>query len=257
MNWNQDLVLEDGQTRTVGTDLTPIEVSLKGDTLTYRRQEYEDHESDSTVEKTFLMEGVRDRVRLSFRPVYPDRPVVFEPEDDLSVPCGQNGFFCLSVRMGVGIRIKRTDTLVEELLPRPRKNSYWGPPHNGLLSYRVVSSISTDPSSLVQSTDRATAVVPVYYLNRRQEGDAVTQCLVPLDELDIYRNPEGDLIFEVVQLTQSEEFYQEPDPLKRPPREMKTDLDFFLGAPVTSRSLFEKVREMPRLDSLTSMLLKR
>ncbi len=257
MKWMPELTLEQDETKTVETHLGPLTVRLEDDALHYSHPDFDDPEGEPPVEKIFLMDSLGDRVNLTFRPLYPDRPIVFKLDDTLTIPAGEDGFFVLTIPMAVGLVFQRTDTVLEELLPKPRKQTYWGPPQDGLLAYEVRSSISTDAPDRTVSTATDTAVVPVWFRNRYDETHQIKRCLVPVRELDLYRNDEDDLVFEVVSLVQQDEFYQEPNPLKRPPREMKQRLNHFLKAPNQPQTLFERVKGLPRLDTLTSVFMNR
>ena len=257
MKWMPELTLEQGQAKTVDSHLGPLTIQLKGEALHYSHPDFKKPESEKPISKIFLMESLGERVNLTFRPLYPDRPIVFKLEDSLSIPPGEDGFFVLTMPVAVGMEIQRTETILEELLPKPRKQTYWGPPQDGLLAYEVRSTISTDALERTVSTDTATAVVPVWFRNRYEEMHEIKRCLVPIQELDLYRNDEDDLVFEVVSLVQQEEFYQEPKPLKRPPKEMKQRLNHYLTAPNQAQTLFERVKGLPRLDHITSVFMNR
>lgn len=257
MNWERKRTLHAGETWTVEADLCPLELSFETGHLTYSRPRLEAVEADEPVDQTVLIDSLGESVTVDFLPLYPDRPIIFTLEDSLSIPPGESGFFCLPFRVGIGFTLRRTKTTLENLTPKPRKKAYWGPPNNGISTYQTHSNVYTDPPELMQETGIATAVVPVYYRNDREEESRVEQCLVPLQELDLYRNESDDLIFEVVTLTHSEDYYQEPRPLKRPPKEIKQAVSFFLSAPNDPKSLFEQVRTLPRLTNLTSLLLNR
>ncbi|MFB6344495.1 MAG: hypothetical protein ABEK50_01800 [bacterium] len=142
--------------------------------------------------------------------------------------------------------------------PKPPSKTLHQPlGNNGIHAYQESCELYTKPPSLMRETETTIAVIPIYYNNQRDEGSEVDQCLVPLQELDLYRNDSDDLIFEVVKLTHSEPFYQEPRPLKRPPKEIKPDVNRFLKAPVDARSLFDRVQSLPKLTNLSSMFLNR
>jgi len=223
----------------------------------YRRPPREDRGEVEPFSRTLLVEGIEGSTTLDYLPVYPDRPVVFKPHDPPLIPPGQNGFFCLTVPLAVGVTLRKTDTLIERLLPAPRKDTYWGAPDQGILAYQVRSEVHTDPARLMVETDRIVGVVPVYYNNRRAEGDAVERCLVPLRELDLYRNEAGDLIFEVVTLEHLEDFYQQPTPIKRAPREVQKEVSRFLTGPDKAQSLLKQLDRLPHLDRLTSLFMNR
>ncbi len=255
MNWHRRFLLEPDNPFRVDTPYGSLSVTLEDGTIQYSRPGREDEEDP--FRHTLLIEDVADSTTLDFLPLYPDRPIVFKPESTLSIPPGQNGFFCLTMPMGIGVTIRKTETLIEELLPEPRKDTYWGAPDNGVLGYQVRSPVHTNPGRLMVETDRITGVVPVYYKNRREEGDAVERCLVPLRELDLYRNEEGDLIFEVLTLEHLEEFYQKPSPIKRAPRELQEDVTRFLTGPDKAQSLVGQLERLPHLDRLTSVFMNR
>ncbi|MFB6357181.1 MAG: DUF432 domain-containing protein [bacterium] len=257
MGWLPQSSLSSGDERSFSTHLGNLTVSFDSGRLDYSRPGFLESDEENEVQKTILMEDVEGSVHLEFLPIYPDRPLVFALEEPLSIPEDNNGFFCVTLTLGVGIRIKQTDTLIEEILEHPRKNTYWGPPNNGILSYQVRSSVYTNPREISEETGEEVAIVPIYYRNRRDEGDQVNKCLIPLRELDLYETEAGDLIFEVVELSHQEEHYQEPTPIKRPPREMRQDLDLLMGGPEKADSLFDKVRNLPKMDTLTSVFMNR
>lgn len=256
LQWSRGVRVEDNQEWTTNITGGSLSLSLRDGVITQTRP---DPGTGETLTRTIILESVQKRghLTLDFLPLYPDRPIVFKIEDTLSIPPGQNGFFCLTFYLEVGVRLLKSDTLVERILPAPRKQTLWGPPQNGLMAYQERSPLYTDPIEVMESTSTATAILPVYYQNRREEEETVDRCLVPLDELDLYRNERDDLIFEVVRLRQLEEFYQEPQPLKRPPREMRQAVTHFLKGPVEAKSLLEQVKSLPRLNNLTSLFLNR
>lgn len=261
MNWRKGIVLEAGENWETETDFGSLSLnyelgSFQG-LLEYSRPPMESLDEDEPHVETIMFEGAPERITLDFLPLYPLRPIVFELEDTLKIPPGDRGFFCVRFQLAVGITVRRTETVVERLLGTKRKKSYWGPPNNGLSTFRERSPVFTDPIAVMTETSTTTAVLPVYYFNHREEGDEVTHCLVPLDELDLYRNEEDDLVFEVIRLNHRDEFYQEPSPQKRTPREMKQHVTHFLNGPGDPKSLFDKVRSLPRLTDLGSLLLNR
>lgn len=261
MNWQETFTVDSGDSWSTETDLGPISVSYTKETfqgvIHYSRPQFESPESDDTIEESVIIERADSSVSLSFLPLYPDRPVVFKLDETLKVPPGQKGFFCMTFRISFGVTVKQTETLIERVLPQPRKKSYWGPPNNGLSTYREISAAHGEAESVFTDTPTVTATVPIYYHNNREEGDLITHCLVPLQELDLYRNEQDDLIFEVVRLNHQDEFYQEPSPQKRAPKELKQTVSRFLRAPTEARSLFDQVKSLPRLTHLTSIFLNR
>lgn len=258
MEWRRRFLLEPDNPFTMETPYGDLRVTLKDDVVHYRRIPGDECPSEEPVELTYVIESVEGSTTLDFLPVYPDRPMVFKPPPDtLAVPPGENGFFCLTLPVGIGVTLRKTDTLLEHLLPAPRKNTYWGAPDNGVLGYQHRSDVDVDPADTMARTDRTIAVVPVYYKNRREDGDFVNRCLVPLRELDLYRNEAGDLVFEVVSLEHLEEFFQKPEPVKRAPREVQNDVTRFLTGPDKARSLLSRVESLPQLDSLTSLFMNR
>jgi hypothetical protein len=261
MNWQRGIELEPGDAVSVDSELCELNLRYERDEhqgiLHYSRPEYETPESDDTIEQTIIQETKAGSITLDFLPIYPERPIVFELEDELKIPPGQKGFFCVTFRIEYGFTLRRTDTVVERLLPNPRKHSYWGPPNNGVSTFRELSELYQEPKGVMTDTDTSTAIVPIHYSNEREEGDLITHCLVPLRELDLYRNENDDLIFEVVRLSHQDEFYQEPEPLKRAPKEMKQDVKKFLSGPDAPKSLFDQVASLPKLNRLTSVFLNR
>lgn len=257
MNWKQKQSLSEGESWTVETDLCPLTVRYENGRIHYSRPRFEDPEEEDPLEKTFILESLGESVRVDFVPLYPDRPVIFKLDSSLNIPPGERGFFCVPFRIGMGFTLRKTGTVLEEVTPNPRKNAYWGPPNNGILSYQAATELYTQPPALMRETGTAIAVLPIYYQNDRQDGAEVQRCLVPLQELDLYRNDSDDLIFEVVKLTHSEEFYQEPEPLKRPPKEIRQDVSFFLPAPAEPKSLFDQVKSLPKLTNLSAIFLNR
>lgn len=257
MNWTKKHPLNDGESWTVDTDLGAFDLAFEGDRLYYSRPPLEDYNEDEPVEKTFIMDSLQGSVAVDFTPIYPDRPVIFRLEDSLNIPPGERGFFCVSFRVGIGFTLHDAETVLETVTPSPRKNAYWGPPNSGILTYQESVELYTKPPALMRETGTAIAVVPIYYENRREDESEVDRCLVPLRELDLYRNDSDDLIYEVVKLTHSEPFYQEPEPLKRPPKEIKQDVSFFASAPAAAKSLFDQVKSLPRLTRLGSIFMNR
>lgn len=257
MKWEKNHTLNDGESWGVETDLGEFTLRLEDNRLHYSRPALEDHGEDDPVEKTFIMDSLDDSVSVDFTPLYPDRPVIFKLEDSLNIPPGENGFFCVPLRVGLGFTLTDSETPLEQVTPSPRKNAYWGPPNDGILAYQEPTELFTKPPALMRETETATAVVPIYYNNRRDEESEVDRCLVPLRELDLYRNDSDDLIYEVVKLTHYDPFYQEPEPFKRPPKEIRQDVTFFLEAPESAKSLFDKVKSMPRLTNIGSVFMNR
>lgn len=259
MEWLTSFTLESGDERKIETPHGKISIRYRDQSVMYRRipAPVEHAEDSDEIAKTMIIESLGKRAEFSFLPVYPDRPVIFKPEDELFIPPRENGFFCLAFEMGMAVSVSHPESQIEEILSSPRKNSYWGPPNEGLLAYQARSFIQTDPARLMNETGFEIAVVPVYYKNQRDEGEQVERCLIPLEELDLYRSEEGYLVYEVVELQHKEEFYQEPKPIKRPPKELKTELTKMLAAPAKAQSLFQKVRSLPRLDTLTNVFTGR
>lgn len=260
MEWIPSFTLEQGNERKIDTPQGEVSIRFRGDSLLYRRippNRTDSNDTTETVEKILMLDSLGKRCECSFMPVYPDRPVVFKLDDDLSVPPGENGFFCLAFEIGMAVSVQNQETIVEKILSRPRKNSYWGPPNEGLLTYQSRSGITTDPVELMNTTGFEIAVVPVHYKNRRDQGSEVERILVPLEELSLYKSEQGYLVFEVIELEHQEEFYQEPRPVKRAPNSLKTEVEQMLEAPAAPRSLFQKVRSLPRLDSLTNVFTGR
>lgn len=261
MNWEKGIVLGDDERWRTETDFGPLNLSYElgsfQGVLEYTRPPLETLGEDEPHEETFMFEGAPDRITVDFLPLYPLRPIVFELEETLKVPPGERGFFCVRFQLAIGITIRRTDTIIERLLNQERKKSYWGPPNNGLSTFRERSPVHTDTMAVVTETSTTTAVLPVYYSNHREEGEEVTHCLAPLDELDLYRNEDDDLIYEVIRLNHRDEFYQEPSPQKRTPREMKQHVSHFLKGPGEPKSLFDRVRSLPRLTGIGSLFLNR
>lgn len=257
MEWHRRFLLEPDNPFRGETPYGTLSVTLEDGTVEYRRPARPQQGEEEPVRRTLLTEALTESATLDFLPLYPDRPIVFKPQRLLSVPPGQNGFFCFTLPLAVGVTLRKTDTLLEELLPAPRKDTYWGAPDQGVLSYQVRSPVHTEPGPVMVETDRVTAVVPVYYRNHREESDGVERCLVPLRELDLYRTEEGDLIFEVVTLEHLEDFYQRPSPIKRAPRELQEDVTRFLTGPDKPRSLLGTLEDLPHLDRFTSLFMNR
>lgn len=258
MNWEQNVELEAGSPWSTSTDLCDLTVKFDGGKITYTRPDFENPDSGEEIVQHFVLESITDSdaITFDFTPIYPDRPIVFKIEDQLKIPPGENGFFCVNFRIAVGVTL-HSGTIVERLLPAKRKKSCWGPPNNGVPCYRELTNFYTDTQSVMTETYTTTATVPIYYLNRRVEGDEVDYCIVPLNELDLYRNEQDDLIFEVVRLRHEDEHYQEPRPLKRPPKEMKQHVDHFMHGPAEAQSLFAKIQSLPRLTDLNFNFLNR
>ncbi|MGM0381816.1 MAG: hypothetical protein ACQEP7_07485 [bacterium] len=256
MEYFEIFTLEKGEAKTVETSLVPLTVKYEGDKLFYSRPQIDEPEADP-VRKTFLIGNADSILHLSYLPVYPDRPVVFKPEDQIVVPPGEKGFFCLSICLGVGIKITETDTVLEELLEAPRKNSYWGPTTEGILTYQVRCLSASDPVDLVEKTDPLEAVVPVIFHNKRDVVQEVTKCLVPLRELDIYRRSNSELVFETLSLEQKGENDQIPYPQKRPPSGFGNSLEKVSSAPNKPRTLLENVSKFTGWQQLTGVFVDR
>lgn len=268
MEWLPKFELGQGDERKIETPWCEVSVRLRDGLVDYSRPPLvvddgterivsPDADENEGVNKQLILESLGKKCEFDFLPIYPDRPYVFKIEDDLAIPPGGNGFFCLTLEIGMGVGIPREEFVFEEIRPAPKKNSYWGPPNDGVLTYQGKSGAHSDPVELMETTGFETAVVPVYYKNRRSEGNQVNRCLIPLRELHLYESDSGDLIFEVVELEHKEEHYQEPRPIKRAPREVKSDVTRLLQAPDAPQSLFETVRSLPRLDRLTSVFANR
>lgn len=258
MEWLAEFNLNTGKSRTLNTYLGSVDVRFEDSCIHYTPPPHE-NSTEEPETRVFLMDWLADQqqIQLAFEPVYPDRPLVFRLEDSLSIPAGESGFFVTQFTIGVGLRLKANDTLLGEILPAPRKNTYWGPPNDGILAYEEQSPVHTKPADLITNTPTQTALVPVWYHNQQDEIDEVKKIITPIQELDLYRNLEGDVIFEVLELTQVEEFYQEPKPLKRPPQELEKSLTHFLDAPNKARTLFGTVKDLPRMTRLNKMFLNR
>jgi len=260
MEWIDSFTLEQGDERKIDTPQGEVSVRFRGKSLLYRRvppQTMDSKDTAEPVEKVVMLDSLGKRCECSFLPVYPDRPVIFKIKDDLSIPPSENGFFCLAFEIGMAVAVQTRETIIEEILSKPRKNSYWGPPNEGLLTYQSRSGITTDPLELMNNTGFEIAVVPVFYKNRRSEGSEVERILVPLEELSLYKSDQDYLVFEVIELEHKEEFYQEPRPVKRAPKALKSEVEQMLEAPAAAQSLFQKVRSLPRLDSLTNVFTGR
>jgi hypothetical protein len=268
MEWLSSLSLKKGDERRIETPWCTVSLRFRENEIHYERAALEfgaeeqfpvnpTEEATEPLEKTFIHDGVGKKCRANFLPIYPDRPFVFKIEDELEVPPDGNGFFCLTLDVGMGVTLTEPEYTFEEIRPAPKKNSYWGPPNDGVLSYESRSESHTDSAQLMKSTGFQTAVVPVYYRNRRDEEAGVDRCLIPLQELDLYQGEEGDLVFEVVELTHRDDFSQEPKPIKRPPKELKTEVKKLMDAPNAPQSLFERVRSLPKFDSLSSVFVDR
>ncbi len=256
MEYFEIFSLKNGQSKTIETSLVPLTVEYGGDELIYSRPPVEDPEGDR-VEKIFLAGNAGKSIQLSYLPVYPDRPVIFKPEEKIVVPPGEKGFFCLVIELGIGIKICKTDTVLEEVLPAPRKNSYWGPPTGGILAYQVRTGSSTNPVKLVETTAPTEAAVPIIFHNKRDVAQEVTRCLVPLRELDIYRRATSELIFEAVRVEQKGEADQIPVPQKRPPKGFESSLEKVTTAPNKPRTLLENVSKFTGWQQLTGVFVDR
>ncbi len=256
MEYFEIFSLRDGEAKTIETSLVPLTVEYSGDNLFYSRPSITEKEGEKE-EQVFLVGNAGKSIRLSYLPVYPDRPVIFKPEDKIVVPPGEKGFFCLVIELGVGLKICKTDTILEELLENPRKNSYWGPPTGGILAYQVRTVSSTDPVELVENTAPTEAVVPVHFHNKRDVAQEVNRCLVPLRELDIYRRATSELIFEAIRLEQKGETDQIPVPQKRPPKGFTGSLEKITSAPNKPRTLLENVSKFTGWQQLTGVFMDR
>jgi len=234
------IILKKGEEKSISTPQGELQVNMEDGRLYYRRETAGEPDNE-IVEKSFLLGRQSKQITLAYLPVYPDRPLIFRLTDNLTVPPGEKGFFSLQFQIGIGLTILETDTLVEEMLPKPRKNSYWGPPTGGILAYQYKSPVAENAPMVAHNTGPLIAVVPVNFINNRDIAQEVTRCLIPLRELDIYKTQEDELVFEAVQLIQQEENDQVPKPLKRPPRGFGPDLKRLTKAPNKPQSLLEKV----------------
>ena len=261
MNWERSVQLSSGDRWKHDTDLGTLSLDYDIGTfqgiLSYSRPGIDGLDEDEDHQETIMLEGSPDPITIDFVPLYPDRPIVFELEDPLKVPPEQKGFFFVSFRVAIGITIRSTETVVEHLLPKPRKKSYWGPPNDGLSTYYERTPFYRESHDILTESDTSTAILPVHYYNAREENERVQRCLVPLDELDLYRNEEDDLVFEVIRLHHEDEYVQKPSPRQRAPHELEDRVDHFLDSPSPAKTLFEKVTSLPRLNDLTSIFLNR
>ncbi|MFP4687256.1 MAG: DUF432 domain-containing protein [bacterium] len=256
MNFNNRIKIKNGEIKSFPTIFGDLNVELKNGSLTYTRQP-DDDPAAKPVEKTFLIGKQEKTVTLSFLPVYPDRPLVFRITDNLIVPPGEKGFFSLQLHIGIGLTILETDTLIEEILPENRKNTYWGPPTGGILAYQYKCPAARSAAELARNTGPLIAVVPVNFVNQREVAQEVSRCLIPLRELNIYKTEQNELVFETVQLIQRGENDQVPNPLKRPPKEFGSRLKKLTQAPNKPRSLLEKVGAFSGWQQITGMFADR
>jgi hypothetical protein len=240
MELGDRITLKKEETKIISTPLGELQLNLKDGQLYYKRETTGEPENE-IVEKSFLLGRQSKQITLAYLPVYPDRPLVFRLTDNLTVPPGEKGFFSLQFQVGIGLTVLETDTLIEELLPAKRKNTYWGPPTGGVLAYQYKSPVANNAPMVAKNTGPLIAVVPVNFINSRDIAQEVSRCLIPLRELDIYKNQANELVFETVQLIQQEENDQVPKPLKRPPRGFGSDLKRLTKAPNKPQSLLEKV----------------
>ncbi len=253
MEFPRDVILSEGEKLNFSTPLVEIEVEFKSGRLQYVRAPL-GNETDPT-EKFLLFD--RAQLQLSLLPVYPERPVIFKPEDQVTVLPGERGRFCLGFELGVGLKVASADTFIEEIRPTSLKNSYWGPPTEGILAFQAHSGIYSDPVELARQTGPTVAVVPVEFSNQREEPQEVKRCLVPLRELNLYLTSEGNLVYEIVRLEQLNENEQIPRPVKRPPREFGGSLTRLAEAPNKSQTLLEKVGKFSGWDQLSGMFFDR
>lgn len=261
MNWERSVRLSSGERWEHDTYLGPLSLEYEVGTfqgvLDYSRPPIDGLDENEVHQESIMLEQSPKTITIDFLPLYPDRPIVFELENPLKIPPEQKGFFFLMFRVGIGVRIRGTETVIEHLLPKPRKKSYWGPPNDGISTYREHSEFYRESPGIMTDSDTATAILPVHYHNGREEEETVERCLVPLDELDLYRNEEDDLVFEVIRLYHEDEFVQKPSPRKRVPRELEDRVDHFLESPSEPKTLFGKVASLPRLSDIASIFQNR
>ncbi len=231
-----------------------IHLSYDGEVLGYRR--FAEADGKIAVEKSFLIKG-NEKLRLRFSPLYPDRPVIIKPLSDLVVPPGERGVFFASCPLASGFKLLGSDTVLEELLDKRRKNSYWGPPTEGILAYQLRAPVGTDISLAIQQAGKLVAVLPIIFVNNSDVAHSVQRCLVPFRELDLYKTVDGQPVFETLRIDQQSDTQQNSRPAGRTSHKLKKELQPLSRAPNPPRTLLSRVGHLSGFEQLTGVFIGR
>ncbi len=249
MEINELVRLAPGEEKKLSIPYADIELSYDGDSLQYFRLDEETGEV--LAEKSFLTTTGRD-VELKLTPVYPDRPIVFKPETEVTVLPKRRVTFFLTLPLAYTLQLTRSESNLEEVLDTVRKNTYWGPPTSGVLAYEHQSSLWTNEEAVYQEAAEPAATVPVVFVNQLDDEFLLNKLLVPLCELEIYLTSSGVPIFRSARVEQRDGENQ----VSRPADRHLQDLDYeqkICDPPSPPRSLLEKVSKFSGWGQLTGV----
>ena len=156
-------------------------------------------EDDDLAKTRFAFDAPQTRLNVSLR--LADRAFSVRADHPVSVPSGQAVTFFVTtplwLRLGVGSR----DILLDEIATYQPSDTWFGSPVSGELCYAARTRAKSRMGDLPRPPHRATT--PVKVINKAVETLRIEQLKLPVPNLALYCDVDGNLLTPAVEFTRS------------------------------------------------------